>query len=844
MVEPATKMPYFARVLLQCQLLLRGILHIWVKARALPDVTGEMGARGELPVCYVMADYALSSVLILDRVCEQHGLARPLLAIRGMEGSGMAIPNRRAYAVLKRMKGLLIRRPSTRRASDVLKHLVQACDANRDLDVLLVPVTVFVGRSPDKTTGLAKILFAENWEVAGRFRRLFSTLINGRDTLVQFSRPISLQELTREELGPARSLRKVSRLLRVHFRRVRGAVIGPDLSHRRTMVGSIIKTPSVRRAIEEKARRSGISEEKAERLARKYALEISADYSYRFIRIAAIAIAWFTGKVLRGVNVHHFERVQGQALDHEIIYVPCHRSHMDYLLLSWLLHERGYVPPHIAAGVNLNLPLIGPFLRGGGAFYLRRTFKSQKLYSAVFHEYVSAIIAQGVSIEYFIEGTRSRTGRLLHPKAGMLAMTVSGYLHAPVRPVVFLPVNLGYEQLMEGRAYTRELAGSKKRSEKLTDLFKVFGVLGNDYGEASVSFGQPIFLDRLLEKHDPEWRKSTADSAARPPWLAALISELGTEIMTGINRAAAINPVNLLASVLLATPKHSLGEKELLEQIGLYQDLLRDGPLGEEITVTGKSPSEILDYCSELGLLVRIPHELGSMVALDPMKSVELTYFRNNVMHLFALQSLIACCFLNQREIGTAQLETIAGAVYPFLKSELFLPYEGRDLGEAISRNLDLLTAKGLLSRSADGASVSRAPGGTQKAGQLDLLARCLLQTLERYYITIAILAKNGSGTLSRGKLEKLCILTAQRISRLYEFEAPEFYDRNLFRQFINGLKDLGILTNDPEGRLLFGERLDEISEHARFILRKEIRLLILRSAAHAATLEELPEGN
>ncbi len=834
MDQPATKPPFLMTLRLRWFLLMRGVLHIWVKTRALPDVMGHMGSTNGKPVCYVMDNYALSSVLILDQVCEEHGLARPLHAIPGLDG-----PEGRAYAVLRRLKGILIRRPSTRRSSEVLRRLVDLCDADRDLDVLLVPVTVLVGRIPDKSTGLAKILFAENWEVAGRFRRFFSTLINGRDTLVQFSQPISLQELSSEELGPARNLRKVSRILRVHLRSVKSAVIGPDLSHRRTMIEGIIKTPSVRLAIVEKARRNKMPEDKARRMARKYALEIAADYSYRYIRIAFMFIGWFTGKILRDVTMHNFDRVQNQALDHEIIYVPCHRSHLDYLLISFLLHENGFMPPHIAAGVNLNLPFIGPFLRGGGAFFLRRTFRSHKLYSTVFNEYVSAIITQGVSIEYFVEGTRSRTGRLLQPKAGMLAMTVNSYLHSPVRPVVFLPVNIGHEQLMEGAAYTRELSGRKKKSEKLTDLFKVFSVLKNDYGSATVSFGEPVFLDRLLEKFDPDWRETTAPGSAKAPWLNPMIRDLGERIMTEINSAAVVNPVNLLATTLLATPKHSLGEKDLQEQISLYTGLLSKGPFAGSITVTRKNPQEIIDYCAELMLLTKDPHALGQIISLQPNKAIELTYFRNNVAHLFAVPSLIACCFLNQREIEVQQLHTIVRAIYPFLKTELFLPFDREDFQAAIQNNIDLLADLGLLAYSEDGQTILRAPGDTDEAGQLGLLARCLLQTLERYYITIAVLARNGSASLSRGQLEKLCILTAQRIFRLYEFEAPEFYDRSLFRQFINELRELGILTNNREGKLLFDERLDSISEHARFILRKEIRLLIIRSAAQAVPEEE-----
>ncbi len=814
-------------------MLLRDILHLWVKSKAMPDLNGNIGAPEGKIVCYVLDEYELSSILILDKVCEENGLARPLAAIAGLEDT-----EHRAYAVLRRLKGLLIRRPSTRRSSTVLRRLVNFCEADRNLDVLLVPVTIFVGRTPDKSAGLAKIMFTENWEVAGRTKRLFGTLINGRDTLVQFSRPISLRELSAEELGPARTLRKASRILRVHLRRVKGAVIGPDLSHRRMMIGRIVKTPAVRSAIIEKSRRDHISIEKATRQAKGYALEIAADYSYRFIRLASMAIGWFTRKILRGVTLHNFERVKSEALENEIIYVPCHRSHLDYLLISWLLHSNGFVAPHIAAGLNLNLPIVGPFLRRGGAFYLRRTFRSQKLYSAVFNEYVAAIISQGVSIEYFIEGTRSRTGRLLDPKAGMLAMTVNGYLYSPARPVTFLPVYIGYEQLMEGTTYTRELSGKSKRSEKLSDFFKILGVLKNDYGHASVSFGRPIQLDQLLEKHDSNWRETTSPGKEKAPWLGALIEELGQKIMTGINRTADVNPVNLLASTLLLTPRNSLGVKELQEQLELYKGMLNNGPFAGEITVTDKSPMEIIEYACSMDLLVRIPNELGEIISVDGEKAIELTYFRNNSAHLFAVPSLVACCFLNQEEIETRQLHNIARAVFPFLTTELFLPWDEEGFMHAVQDSVDLLVDRGLLTLTDSGNSISRAPDDSRSSAQLNLLARCLLQTLERYYITTSVLALNGPGSLSRGQLEKLCILSAKRISRLYEIDAPEFYDRSLFRQFIGELKKSGALTMNQEGKLMFGERLAVISEHARFILRKEIRWVIVRAVTDAVPEE------
>ena len=190
------------------------------------------------------------------------------------------------------------------------------------------------------------------------------------------------------------------------------------------------------------------------------------------------------------------------------------------------------MPPHIAAGGNLNLPLVGPILRRGGAFFLRRSFKANPLYSAVFSEYVATLIGRGDSIEYFIEGGRSRTGRLLTPKAGMLVMTLRAFLRQPRRPVLFQPVYIGYEQLIEGKSY----------------------------------------LDEGLSRHAPDWRDQQA-AGARPDWINASFDDLAQRIQVNINRAADVNPINLLAVALLSTPKHAMSEADLLAQLDIFKAL-------------------------------------------------------------------------------------------------------------------------------------------------------------------------------------------------------------------------------------------------------------------------------
>ena len=822
---------FFAKLKLRWFLLLRAILHGWVKARTLPQPFDDLQIELDKPVCYIVDSYSLSSLLILDRSCEELGLPRPLWP---MQYAGVQEP--RSYLALRRKKGLFIRRTVLRSHSETLKRLVEkVCNGEAD-DIHLVPVTVLIGRAPDKETGLAKIFFTESWDIGGRFWRLINSLVNGRHTIVQFSNPISLRVLADEELGAPRSLRKVSRTLRVHFRRVRSAAIGPDLSHRRTVVDEVLRSPPVKAAIDEQARKGKISDYKAWKQARKYAFEIAANYSYAFVRVASFALTWFWNKIYDGVELQHFRKFQELAPNYEIIYVPCHRSHIDYLLVSYFVYHNGLVPPHIAAGVNLNLPVVGRFIRKGGAFFLRRSFRSQKLYSAVFHEYLARILSNGTAIEYFIEGTRSRTGRLLQPKGGMLSMTVRSYLRTPVRPVMFQPIYVGYERLAEGNSYLAELSGQEKKSETLGDLLKIFSILKQRYGKVHVSFGEPIFLDEMLDQYEPLWREVTVGAEDRPAWLSPLVEQLGQQIMTGINEATHVNPVNLLAVVLLTTRKLAMGRLELLGQLELYLSLLSNCRYSDRVTFTSKSAEEIIRYGIDLGVIENRQHPLGDIVAIAPKQAVLLTYFRNNVSHLVALPSLIASCFLNRNKIQLGQLYRITESLYPFLKAELFLPWDGDEFKKAVDDDIAWLQNQGLLSKDEKSGALKCPKSGSHKEQQLHIMGHTLLQTFERYFITVAILDCNGSGTLTRSELERLCYLTAQRISQLNEFAAPEFSDRNLFKQFIALLRDEGIITTNADEKLEFNEKIQQISNDAKFILSKEIRHGILRVAPQVLT--------
>ncbi|HEY6985559.1 MAG TPA: glycerol-3-phosphate 1-O-acyltransferase PlsB, partial [Rhodanobacteraceae bacterium] len=663
----------------------------------------------------------------------------------------------------------------------------------------------------------------------GRFRRLLALLLNGRDAIVQFSPPVSMREAISGEPEPERGVRKLQRLLRVHVRRIRAVVIGPDLSHRRTVVDALLNTDPVRNTIDATASKENITVDAARERARKYAMEIAADYSHPVVRSISFMLKAFWNKLYDGVDVPHFDTLRSDAPGHEVIYVPCHRSHVDYLLLSYQLLTNGVAIPHIGAGVNLNLPVIGPILRRGSAFFLRRTFKGDPLYSTVFREYISQLFVRGVSLEYFIEGGRSRTGRLLQPRGGMLSMTLRSFLRESRRPVVFQPVYIGYEKIMEGDAYIGELSGKPKEKESLLGFFKAFGALKQHYGRVALNFGEPIFLRPLLDGVAPDWETATADPEAKPEWLNRAVDTLATRILENVNRAAHVNPINLLAISLLSTPKHAMTEADLGAQIDLCKALIAELPYSDRVTMTELSASQIIAYGEKMGWIRRTTHPLGDVLGVDDEAGVLLSYFRNNVTHLYATAAWVACCFLNNRRMARASILRLGRLVYPFIQAELFLPWTGDEFTHRIQATIDFFVARGLLGTDAEGRVITREAGQSDPAFRLRALGRSILPAIERYYIGLALLVKNGPHTLTAGELETLCWLTAQRLSLLHELNAPEFFDRSLFRGFIQKLRERRVISADENGKLVFDTQLNVVAQDARVILSREIRHGILK---------------
>ncbi|NWN92570.1 glycerol-3-phosphate 1-O-acyltransferase PlsB [Marinobacter adhaerens] len=801
--------------------LFRKILFLWVRTDVSGNSVDALGLSPDTPVCYVLQYSSLSNRLVLEQE-----------VIRAqLPGASTSLPVKNgpshSFFFLYRRVGKSLRIRQTPRPTPEYRMLVRYGLEHPEKDVQIVPVSLFWGRSPDKEKSLVKLLLSDTWSVAGRLQKLLIILVHGRNTYVQFNTPLSLKQVIDEyRHSEERANRKLARILRTHFRKVRQAVLGPDLSHRRTLVEGLLRTQAVKEAIRETSAKEDAPPEKVRARAYRYADEIAASMSIVTIRFLEVVLAWLWNRLYKGIAVNNINVVKESAQDNAVVYVPCHRSHMDYLLLSYVLYKNGLMPPHIAAGINLNMPLVGPILRRGGAFFMRRSFRDNPLYATVFNEYMHVMFTRGYSMEYFVEGGRSRTGRMLQPRPGMLSMTVRSFLRDHRKPIVFVPVYIGYEKVMEERSYLGELRGKKKQKESVFGLAKSARSLSSSFGKVAVNFGEAIHLSDVLDEVQDSWRDEAYDAEYRPAWLSRAVSELSLRVASNINASVAVNPIGMISTVLLGTERLAMDENQLVRLADQYADLLKAFPYADTMTLPEGSGKDWVTYCESMGLVSRQPQKLGDIIGLEGSNATLMTYYRNNIQHLFALPALVASLFENKSSLARERIVFLAGVAYPYIRSELFLKYQPGEAKDAINQWIDVLVNKGLLVSMGNGR-VARPEEGTDAMLRLRMLSRFIIQTVERYHITLGILRKYGSGRITAEELEEQSTLLAERMSILFGLNAPEFFDKTLFRNFIANMQTNGVITTDDNGLLCYGEGLDEVADDARLVLSVEKRQAI-----------------
>ncbi|MEP1740986.1 MAG: glycerol-3-phosphate 1-O-acyltransferase PlsB [Kangiellaceae bacterium] len=798
-------------------------LKLLVSSKVIPEApVQDLDIDLSSPIYYVLQRRSTSSFVMLKHKAKQLNLPEPKL----IQSKQSEIENGSVFFLQSKSFFGTGGKP-VKKYQEFFNTLLKKQQDDSSQNHQLVPISIYWGRNPGKENSLLRLIFTDT-ESANPLRKFLLFIFQGRNTFFRIAKPIDLRQVANTGVSADVQVTKLTRTLRVHFHRLRQAAMGPLITNRAQVITNILVSDNVKGAIDKEAKTKEISVAKSAKLAEKYAKEIASAYSYKAVRFMESTLTHLWNKIYDGVVVRNSEMVRDLASTHEIVYVPCHRSHIDYLLLSYTLYHEGLVPPHIAAGINLNFWPAGSLLRRGGAFFLRRSFGGNKLYTAVFNEYIFQLMDRGIPLEFFPEGGRSRTGRLLPPKTGLLAMTVQSLLRGTRKPVAIIPVYIGYERMFEGKSYLSELRGAEKKKESFGQLLGIRKTLKQNFGKVYLNFAEPIFLNKYLDHTQPNWHDYRGQVAAKPNWLTPRVSALAELVMQRINAASTLNSISMVALVILSTERTAIGHKELEQQLNLLLNLLKAAPYSKNTGLPDEDGATLIEQARSLGTIFTVENPMGDIVTTDEQTAILLTYYRNNILHVFIAYSLVASCFVNNQEMNRSQLIERCLAIFPFIKQELFIEWDQQQLQDNLNKAIDCFIQEKLISQIND--QLIRPKESDDYFEQLMLIAQFVRPTLLRYGILLTLLSSQaGHGRTSRQELEKHSQLVAQRLAALYSLNAPESFDKNLFKTTISVLKNAKLISTaddnsfdiEPKMALLNKQILDNVNASSKQIMQK-----------------------
>lgn len=715
------------------------------------------------------------------------------------------------------------------REGDALLRTLIDLQRERRRPILLVP-QVFVWTKDPDTRGANRLDFLlgpREWPSATRTVGQF--LANYKHVALRLGEPLDLEAFIANAEGatdPALVRRMTYTMLR-RLERERRSVTGPAANPPDRVRAEILRTPKLRKVIEDVA---------GERPTDRYAMtgraldmlrSLQATPDMTTVRGLGALFDRVFHRIYAGIEYDKADlaRVRAAAKEGSLVLLPSHKSHIDYLLLSYVFNEENLQIPLIAAGDNLNFFPVGAIFRRGGAFFIRRSFKGDRLYAAVVDAYIRRLIRDGFPIELFLEGGRSRTGKLLEPKFGLLNMIVDAALGVPQRTTYFVPVSIGYERVVE--SYERELAGGEKTREDAAGLLKSTDVLRHRYGRINLQIGQILSLTELREELGVG-----ADAALTPAARRALVTRLGNRVMDEINRVASVTPGALAALALLSHEKRGTPHEELVERSERFLVVLRamsarvsPSLVDEAGALRPDALTEAAQMFIEAELLDAsapgaedaprrrrrrrraMPAGPGAIYVVPDEHRLALDSSKNIIVHFFVERALVAIAALVPP--GPPVAEALVRERVQNL-SRLF-KHEFRFRADAafdaiFDQTVALLVDEGALARGAN-ELLEPGPGSHGWSGRewLEAYAAILRSFLEGYRVAARSLGALVKGSLSEKELVRRTLAVGSRMFLAGELHRREAVSKPVFENAFRSFVDQGYLSQ-ADGKLTLTE--------------------------------------
>ncbi len=706
---------------------------------------------------------------------------------------------------------------------ELIRTLFEVQRKNLSRPILLVPQVFVWTKRPDTRGTRAFDFLVGPREWPSSVRAMWQLLGNYRHVQLKAGEPLDLRAYL-ETAGPSSDESHVRRVVYAILRRLereRRSVTGPAEKPPDRVREELLRSPKLQGTMRAfsatKQEDLRVVTEKAASMLKK--LQAAPDSAT--IGALAVFLDRVFHRIYAGIDIDRegLERVREATKEGCVVLLPSHKSHIDYLVLSYVFNDENIQLPLIAAGDNLSFFPLGPIFRRAGAFFIRRSFKGDRLYSSVVHTYVRRLIRDGYPLELFVEGARSRTGKLLPPKFGLLGMIVESALTVPQRVAYFVPVSIGYERIVETGAYERELSGGEKVKEDAAGLLRTREVLRHRYGRISLQFGASLTLDDIRD--DLKLRHG-ADLS--PPQRRALVTRLGNRVMDEINRVTAVTPGSLAALALLSHGYRGLPHDELVERCSRLLTVLRES--GARTTPSTTTPGgglrpeairEAAQLFTDAALIEahapaeadgepQDPDVIGpeTIYTIPDSKRLELDTSKNMILHFFVERSLVSVALLATpaaplpRDVVRDRVQKLSRLFKHEFRFRADAPFV-EIFDETIASMLDAAE----LVVDAEGR-IDAGPGRLGWSGREWLLtyAAFLRNFLEAYRIAARGLGALLKGPLPEKELVKKTLQTGKRMFFTGEVERPEAVSQPTLKNAFASLVDQGILRHHEGGKL------------------------------------------
>jgi len=398
-------------------------------------------------------------------------------------------------------------------------------------------------------------------------------------------------------------------------------------------IETLIERPSFVRGLATLSKDAGVSYNQMTARTRRYVKEIAAYHSPYVIDVVTGGFHWLITKAYVDINYddEELQALYMMSQHHPLVFLPSHKSNFDHLLLQYVLFENELPPNHTAGGINMNFFPLGPLLRRSGVFFIRREFRDNEPYKFVLREYIDYLLEKRFPLEWYLEGGRSRSGKLRAPRLGMLAYVVNSARRGSVDDVIFIPVSIAYDQIQDVGSYASEAAGGRKQSESIGWLVRAVRSLRRRYGRAHLRFGAPLSLNTFL-RDQPE-APSDVDAGRSP-----IVPKLGFEIANRINEVTPITPISLVTLALLSVHDRSLTLDEVMTVLSPYLEYVsaRDLPTTEKLALD--DPGRLraaLDSLTDHGVVSRFEGATATVYSIGRDQHLAAAYYRNTIIHHF-----------------------------------------------------------------------------------------------------------------------------------------------------------------------------------------------------------------